>query len=782
MSQMKPIIEESFIQYSGAVLQSRALVDARDGLKPSARQIFYSMMLNKLTSDKPYKKTAKATGMAMADFYIHGDASCEGVIMRAGQNFAMRYPLVDVKGNAGTLIESGNWAAGRYTESRLAKITSLLFADINKDTIDDWRDNYDNTSQYPAVLPSKGFYNLCNGTAGIGIGMASSIPQTNLRELNEALIHLLWNPDCSFEEIYCAPDFATGAILLNEVQVKESLKNGTGAACKLRAVIDYDQKERCLVATEIPYGVYTNTICKELAACVEADDNPGIERFLDLTGKTPLIKVYLKKSANPDKVIKYLYKNTSLQSYYGINMTMLEKGRFPKVFTWKEALQAHIDHEIEVYTRGHQFDLRKIEERLHIIDGLLVALASIEEVIQVIKSSTSTLEAKNRLVENFLLDEIQAKAILDMKLARLAHLEVEKLEKERADKEVEKAEIEKILNNKDLLYKEIEDGLRAVANKFGDARRTQIFNIESESDEPLEIKQLLINITNKGTIYATETSSLYTQKRGGVGTKFKLSEGEYVCNTVTASTEDTILFFTKAGNYYPIKNSEIPLNTPIYVGMLAQISDCEEICESVAIKKSDLSKNLLICTSFGFIKKTLLSEYNTKRRGGAKAINLKDGDKIVSVTVATDEKIGFISKKGNLVICGTKEINPVGRIAKGVIGIKLADDDKLASARLINNETEELITVTKNGYIKRTKLSEFTTTMRATKGIKAHSLIDDDKIVDFLPIEKEKEIIVVSGGSQIKLRIQDIQLSSRGTQGTKSIRLSGKHKVIGITK
>ena len=303
MSDFKEILTDSFSQYAGAVLQSRALIDVRDGLKPSARQIFYCMDKYKYTADKPYQKTMAAIGDALKHFYIHGDSSCEGVIMRAGQPFAMRYPLIDVKGNAGTLIESGNWAAMRYTESRLSKLSDILFNDIDKDTIDDWRDSYDNTKQYPSVLPSKGFYNIVNGTSGIGIGMASSVPQFNLKELNNALIYLIDNPDCDFDSIYCAPDFATGAILYNESQVKQSMKNGTGFACKLRSVVDFDSKERCFVVTEIPYGVYTNTICGQLEEIINGEDNPGIDRFNDLTGKTPLIKIYLSKKANPDKVL-----------------------------------------------------------------------------------------------------------------------------------------------------------------------------------------------------------------------------------------------------------------------------------------------------------------------------------------------------------------------------------------------------------------------------------------------------------------------------------------------
>ena len=360
MSNLQNTIQESFVQYAGAVLQSRALVDVRDGLKPSARQIFYCMDKNKYTADKPHQKTMAAIGDALKHFYIHGDSSCEGIIMRAGQPFAMRYPLIDVKGNGGTLIASGNWAAPRYTAARLSKIAAYLFEDINKDTIKEWRDNYSETEQYPTVLPSKGFFNIVNGAMGIGIGMACSIPQFNLRDINNALIHLIDNPDCSFEEIYFVPNFATGAILINEAEVKESLKKGTGFACKLRSVVEFDSKERCFVVTEIPYSVYTNTICQELEAIIESEDNPGIERFNDLTGSSPLIKIYLNKKVNPEKVLKYLYKNTSLQYYYGINLTMLDNGRFPRVFTWRQVLQAHIDHEKIVYRRGFEFDLNKI--------------------------------------------------------------------------------------------------------------------------------------------------------------------------------------------------------------------------------------------------------------------------------------------------------------------------------------------------------------------------------------------------------------------------------------
>lgn len=780
MSNLKPIIEESFIQYSGAVLQNRALIDVRDGLKPSARQIFYSMLLNKLTSDKPYKKTANAVGMAMADFYIHGDSSCEGVIMRAGQPFAMRYPLVDVKGNAGSLIESGNWAAMRYTESRLSKVSNLLFTDINKDTIDEWRDSYDNTKQYPAVLPTKGYYNICNGTMGIGIGMACSVPQYNLKEMNQALEHLLLNPDCDFNDIYIAPDFATGAVLLNEDEVKESMKRGSGFACKLRSIVEYDKKENCFVVTEIPYSVYTNTICKELEEIINSEENPGVDRFNDLTGKTPLIKIYLNKKGNPNKVLKYLYKNTSLQSYYSINFTMLDKGRFPKVFTWKEMLQAHIDHEKEVYRRGFEFDLRKIEERLHIIEALLKVIDDIDNVVRIIKTSESPMKARERLAAEYILDDVQTKAILDMKLSRLAHLEVEKLKSEKLKLEKERDFIYNIIRNEELFNNELIKGWREVANKFGDPRRTQILNISKDDEEPTEKQELLINLSNQNNIYVTTTSTLYTQRRGGVGNKFKMSKGEYVISTASGTNLDTILLFSNNGNCFHLTASELPFEEVIPIESLIDIGVKERIEELVFLNKKKQKEHIIFFTKKGMLKKSKLSEYNIKRRGGVKALNLDNDDEIVSILFVNNEQVGMMSARGQFVVCETKDIRPIGRVAKGVKGITLNAGDELVSARVIPQGTKECLSVSKKGYIKRTTAKEFSITGRATKGSKIHALKDtDDKLVDFAPLITEQEAVVVSSNAQIKINLNEVNLLSKGAQGTKSMKLSNA-KVIGL--
>ena len=779
MAELIPVIENSFTQYTGAVLQSRALIDVRDGLKPSARQIFYSMLLHKLTSANPHKKTANAVGMAMADFYIHGDSSCEGVIMRAGQNFAMRYPLIDVKGNAGSLIESGDWAAMRYTESRLSKLTDVLFADIDKDTITEWRDNYDNTKQFPAVLPTKGFYNIVNGSMGIGVGLACSIPQYNLRELNNALIHLIDNPDCDFDEIYCAPDFATGAILYNEDDVKESMKNGQGFACKLRSVVEYDSKERCFIVTEIPYGVYTNTICGQLEEIVNGEDNPGIERFNDLTGSTPLIKIYLTKKANPDKVLKYLYKNTFLQYHYGINFTMLDNGRFPRVFTWKEMLQSHIDHERIVYRRAFEFDLNKIKSRIHIIDGLLICMARIEEVIQTIRNSASSATASIALQQNFLLDAAQAKAVLDMKLSRLAHLEAKKLENERAELQLKAEAIEKILNDEELFKEEIKKGWREVAAKFGDNRRTKILNISKEDEEPTEIRTLQVSLTNKNRIYTMESSTLYTQKKGTVGKKIKLDKDEYIMSTCLVQTNEEVLFFTQEGNYYHCPASKLMIDEIVHISNLFLFGE-EQFCNLCGVNKKNAKPFILFVTKNGMLKKSNLSEYNIKRSGSAKALTLDEGDEIVSVLFVNSEKIGLLSAGGNFLITTTSDIRPIGRTTKGIKGMKLNEEDYVISAHIIPEDTVSIMSVSGEGNAKQTKISEFVTQGKNTKGARLQNVMSEDWMADFKPIVNETEVSIASTSSTLKIKVNEVATLSRGTQGSRAIKMGVKDNAIVI--
>lgn len=783
MSDLKPIIEQSFGQYAGAVLQSRALVDVRDCLKPSARQIFYCLYTDKFTASKPFKKTLKAIGSAMR-MYIHGDSSCEGVIMRAGQPFAMRYPLVEVEGSFGNLMESGNWAAPRYTSSRLSDVSNFLFQDIEKNTILDWRDNYDDTEQYPAVLPCKGFYNIVNGTTGIGIGMSASLPQFNIKDVNEALVKLLWNEDIDDKELICIPDFATGGVLLNEDEVRESLLKGQGKSCRLRSVVEYDDKENCLVVKEIPYGVYTNTICKQLEALIE--ENIGIERFNDLTGANPLIKIYLTKRANPEQVLKRLYKDTSLQYYYGINFTMLEDGKFPRVFTWKETLQAYLTHQKEVYTRSFKYDLNKIEKRIHIIDGLLIALENIDDVVALIKNSVSSAAAKTSLQEKYNLSEEQAKAILDVKLARLARLEVEKLVSEKNELEQRANWIKEILNDINKLKSIIQEDLEKVAKKYGDARRTRVMNLKTGDDEdetPIEEKELIVYLSNFGNLYTEEKSTLLVQRRGGKGAKVKLAKNEYLIETISDSNASVCLAFSNKGKVYSFNMATLTPSQKLNVREFFELESDEQITRLLPFNKFNSYKYILFTTARGLVKKTEVEEYRIRKSKGVIALKLKDGDSLVGVEFINDEPLKFLTKQGKSVIINTQEINSTGRATAGVCGIKLNEGDEVVCTHLISNDTTHILTISKFGVMKKIPYSEFSIGSRATKGASIQKLKDEDQMANFLPLNSEdKELTLISTIGTIRIPIDTIEESSRVAQGVQAKKLVAKEYIIKVVK
>ena len=779
---LKSTLEQSFETYAGMTIRDRAICDVRDCLKPGARMSMYAQYIDKITPDKPYKKAQKSVASAMDHFYVHGDMSLYPLFARMGKPFAMRYMLEDFQGNTGTIEEGSNEAASRYTEMRLAPISMHLFENIEKETISVWHDNYSGEEQYPSVLPSVGFYNIVNGTSGIATAISSSIPQFNIREVNEAMIKLLWDENIPFNEIYCAPDFCTGAILLNESEVKQSLEKGTGFACKLRSVIEYDSKDACIIVKEIPYSVYTETIRGQLMKIIESDQNPGIEKFLDQSGVKPQIKIFLGKKANPDKVIRYLFKNTSLQYHYSINMIMLDNGKTPRVFGWREALLAHINHEKSVYTNAYKFDLAKIANKIHLIDGLLIALANIDEVVQLIKSSTSTAAAREGLCKRFLLTEAQAKHILDMKLSKLAKLEVQKIENEKKELEKQAEKIRAILNDENLLKAEIEKGMRAVANKYGDPRRTKIMDVEKEDDEePTEIKQLQISLTNKNNIFITETSTLYTQKRGGVGNKLRLEDGEFVIDTQPVASNEELMFFTNAGNvcHYSVRN--LTFGEKIYVKALINLPDWENVCAITSANKKTQKPYILFFTKKGMVKKSEITEYNMARKAALKALTLDEGDEIVNVLFLNEEKVGILTETGNFIIIETADIRPIGRIAKGVKAIKLNDGDGVSNARVIPADTISIASISGCGLFKKTGIEEFTTQGRGTKGSKIQKLNDGDWMADFLPITSEGEILIASTRACIKLTTQDIPVYSKGALGNKSIKLNAVDNVVGIS-
>lgn len=781
MSDIKEVIEDSFSRYAGNVILNRAICDARDMLKPSARMLMYSQMaITKNIPSKPFVKSARVVGDALGHYYEHGDSSCYETYMRMAKPFAMRYCLENCQGNSGTINSTNDEASMRYTELRLSDLGFSLFNDINKETINEWSTNFDETESYPKVAPSKGYYNICNGTVGLGIALSSSIPQFNLKEINNSLIKLLWNPEISFEEICVLPDYATGALLLNEDEVRESLRVGYGAAVKLRSVVEYDKKRRTLIVKELPYGVYTETINKQIQTLLEKNPNCGIDNVNDASHKTPDYEIYLTKNAKPDKVLKLLFKETSLQSYNTINMTVLVDGKKPAVLGLKELLQSHLDHEKIVYTRGFEFDLRKIMARLHIIEGLIKAYDMIDEVVKTIKSSPSSKEANIALRELLLIDEIQAKAILDLKLSRLSKLDINKLKDEKSGLEKEKTRIEAILNDEVLLKKEIEKGLREVAAKFGDARRTKIMNISNDDndEEDVEEKQLSLSLTNEGAVFTTETSTLYSQRRNGTGSKFKLDKGEYVVDTVIGSSKDEILFFTSTGKFYHTKTSDFVVGEKQYLNNLISLEVDEKIMASTLLTKESQKDNIIFITKKGLLKKSSLSEYNLKRGNGAQAIKLDDDDIIRSVLILKDENIGILSKAGYFIMISTSDIRPIGRIARGVIGMKLSPKDEVISAHVILNDTKEIASISEDGYTKRTDIGEFKVTGRATKGAKIQS---SENMIDFLTFNENSDILIVSNKAQIKIKKDDIPLLGRGAVGVKSIKL-GSGKVVCFSK
>ena len=770
MADIKKIVEDSFARYAGNVIMNRAICDARDLLKPSARMLMYCQMaVTKNIPSKPFVKSARVVGDALGHYYEHGDSSCYGTYMRMSKPFAMRYPLEDCQGNNGTLNNTSDEASMRYTELRLNPLGYSLFGDIDKETIFEWSNNFDETEKYPKVAPSKGYYNICNGTVGLGIALSSSIPQFNLREVNEALIKLLWNPDIPFEEICVMPDYATGALLLNADEVKKSLEIGSGSAAKLRSVIEYDKSKRALIVRELPYGVYTETISAQIQQLLEKEPNCGIDNVNDASHKKPDYEIYLTKNASPEKVLKLLYKETSLESFSGINMTVLVDGKKPAILGLRELFQAHLDHEKTVYINGFQFDRRKILARLHILEALIKAISMIDEVVKIIKQSADTKSASIGLQKLLDIDEAQAKAILDLKLSRLTHLDVSKLTSEKAELEKELARIEAILANEVLLKKEIEKGLREVAEKFGDARRTQILNLEeTEEGEAVEKKRLSVSFTNKGGVFSNEISTLYTQKRGTVGTRLKLEKGEYIVENVVGDSTELVLLFTSNGLCRKMALGDFKIGEKNYL----QLDEGEQLCAATLMAYKDY---VLFATRNGMVKKTLLSNFSVGRNSTVKSLTLTKGDALISVCFLNKERIGILTKGGNFVIIKSEDVREVGRVAQGVKGITLKEGDEVVSVRAIPDSTVEILSATSNGDAKRTSITEYGVQGRATKGLKIQN---GAQFGDFYPLTNESEILANGTATQLCLSISDIALSGRATQGVRLMKLKPNEKFL----
>lgn len=626
--------------------------------------------------------------------------------------------------------------------------------------------------------------------------MASSIPQFNLREVNEAMIKLLWNPDIDFDEIYCAPDFATGGTILNADEVKESLRVGKGKSAIIRGTIEYDDKENALQVTEVPYGVATNRIYNQLGGLFNPDPNApvtkkipatacaGIKRFTDSSEEIVDITIWLEKGAIPASVTRNLYKYTAIQSFFPINMTMLDNGTRPRVFGWKEALQAHLDHEIVVRTKMHEYDIRKIDERLPIVEAICLALANVDEVVAIIKGSSSTAAAKAKLIERFGYTDAQAKAVIDIKLGRLATLEIQsfKDEKEQLTKDREYHVL--ALSDRDTLYKEIETDLKEVAKKYGDERRTRLMNLDykgsDEDTEVIEKKELLLHFTTLGNIYTQTSSTLMTTHRGGKGSKIKMQDNEIITKTISDDNLGYLLLFSNKGKVYRSAIADLPVDAKINTAQLFEFEPGERITAITTLSRRETAEYILFVTKNGMVKKTAKEEYNFKKGKSLKAINLKDDDEVIAVHTINKEPIGILTFNGNFVIIDTEKINAIGRVAAGVCGIKLNEGDKVIDSKIISGKY--LMTATANGLVKKAELSEFPECTRGTKGKKISGVRKDDRVVKFLTLNNDCDIIVISTRGLIKINSAEIKVASRDATGVMGMKIPEGAKVVGLAK
>lgn len=634
-------IEQAFLEYGASVAQERSVPDVRDGLKIGLRQGLYSQYHSKLTHSYKFQKAQKSVAAAMSLCYVHGDAAMYDTFIRAAKPWAFRYPLEEAQGAYGSPAAPDDHSAARYVEMRSSELADYLFAGLKKNAVKEWYNNYDDTEKIPTVLCPIGFWPLINGCQGIAVSFSTSSPQFNLREVNAALEKLILNPEADFNTIYCAPDFATGGTIVNAQEVRESIRNGTGKACRIRAKLEYIKKENCIKATELPFGVYTNTIISQLAELTENDENYGIARVIDHTKKSADIRIYLMKDVNPATIMRKLYADTSLESSFAINQIFLDKGRYPRVFGWREACLAYIDHMNECKRRELQFDMDALIRRNHILDGLKIALANIDDVVHMIRHSENATVAKEALMNTYGLDEEQAKAILDMKLQRLANLEAIKINTEYNDNAVEIDRLGNILGSQTEINKLLIEALHEVATKFGDARRTQLMNL-SEQVEEIEEEEVILSVTNN--------TSIKVVKRG-------------VKDSIKTTNLSTVAFVTNEGKFY-----KIPVSNIIEAGnakISALIKDDAPIVYIGDLEEIKINKYWAFITKNGMVKKSNIEEYNYSGRQGSKMLKLKEGDTVVACGVFTSDN-DSISYNGK----GTV-LSAVSVTSKAAMGSKL---------------------------------------------------------------------------------------------------------------
>ena len=786
-------VKDSFLDYSMSVIVSRAIPDLRDGLKPVHRRILYSMYESGYTPDKQHRKCARIVGDVMGKYHPHGDSSIYEAMVRMAQDFSYRYMLVDGHGNFGNMDGDGA-AAMRYTEARLAKVSLELLRDINKDTVD-FTPNFDETEKEPVVLPSRFPNILVNGTMGIAVGMATNIPPHNLGEVIDGCVAYIDNPEIDTMEMMNyikGPDFPTGGIILGSSGIKKAYETGRGTiTIRCKAEIEETNNKNRIVITEIPYNVNTLDLKNRIAELVRDKVLEGIADYHEETNIENGIKIVvtLKKEANANVVLNNLYKHTQLQSTFGIIFLMLDQGQ-PRTLGIKDIISKYVDYQKEIIIRRTKFDLAKAEARAHILEGYKIALDHIDDIIKIIKESQSDSIAKARLIEKYRFSEIQADAILELKLRRLTGLEREKIEEELANilKLIE--EYKSILASEEKVLAIIKQEMLEIKTKYGDERRTKIDNsaieyIEDESLIPQE--EIIVTITNKNYIKRTPKDTYKVQNRGGVGVKgMTTTEEDYVEQLLSMNTHDYILFFSNKGKVYRLKGYKIPEYSRTAKGLpivnLLSLEKDEKINTIIRINENETYKCLLFSTKDGLVKRTLISEFDNIRQSGKIAITLKEDDELISVKKTTgNDQVLMCSSNGRMARFNEEEIRIMGRTASGVRGINLSDDKCVGME--ISEPGKLLLVVTENGYGKKTAIEEYRETKRGSKGVKTINITEKNgNVIGFKSTDNDKDLMIItSDGIIIRMDINSISQMGRVTKGVRLINLKDKNKVASIS-
>ena len=785
-------VKKSFLDYSMSVITSRAIPDLRDGLKPVHRRILWSMYNSGYTPDKPHRKSAKTVGEVMGNYHPHGDSSIYEAMVRMAQDFNQRYLLIDGHGNFGN-IEGDGAAAMRYTESRLSKLSLELLRDIKKDTVDMGK-NFDETLDEPVVLPSRFPNILVNGTMGIAVGMATNIPPHNLGEVIDGCVAYIDNPDIDtlgLMQYIKGPDFPTGGIILGNSGIKKAYDTGRGSiTIRSRATIEEHNNHNSIVITEVPYGVNTMELKNKVAELVRDKIIDGISDYHTDLKNGVKITITLKRDANPQVVLNNLYKHTNFQISYGIIFLMIDNGT-PRTLGLKDIISKYIDYQRSVIVRRTKFDLDKDEKRVHILEGLKIAQDNIDEVIQIIKTADSDVDAKQKLMERFKLSEAQSDAILELKLRRLTGLERDKIEAELAALLKEIEELKSILADGQKVLNIIKEELLDIKNRFNDDRRTTIDMtavdyIEDESLIPVD--NIVITLTNKGYIKRLPVDTYKTQNRGGMGIKgMATNEEDFVEHLINSTTHDYILMFTNKAKVYRVKGYEIPEFSRQSKGLpivnLLSLEKDEKITSLLKISNEDESKYLAFATKSGLIKRTNISEFDNIRTNGKKFITLKDDDELVSVKKTSGEDdILIASSGGRMVRFNESCIRVMGRGASGVRGINLGEDGHLVGMEIAVPGVDVLV-VTEKGYGKKTPVDEYRITNRGGKGVKTLNTTDKNgSIVSFKTVDNDKDVMIITDtGIVIRLAVDKISTMSRVTQGVRLINLKENQYVSSIS-